>query len=72
MGYNSTNIYQIWIPNKHKIIETKNVIFDENLFYISKEIDFLQIIKKPMLETTFELIVFKYFLILQKKIQIIK
>jgi hypothetical protein len=37
VGYNSTNIFQIWIPTKRKIIFTRNVTFKEDLFYDPKE-----------------------------------
>ena len=29
VGYDSTNIYRIWIPHKGKVISTRDVIFDE-------------------------------------------
>ena len=33
VGYDSTNIFRVWIPQKRKVIRTKDVIFDENKFY---------------------------------------
>ena len=33
VGYDSTNIYQVWIPSKHKVISTRNVTFDESEKY---------------------------------------
>src|SRR5882757_144334 len=36
VGYNSTNIYRIWIPSLHKVIRTRDVIFDETSFYNPK------------------------------------
>ena len=33
MGYDSTNIYRIWIPAKNRVIRTRDVTFNENLFY---------------------------------------
>ena len=36
VGYNSTNIYRIWISSLYKVIRTKDVTFDETLFYDPK------------------------------------
>jgi hypothetical protein len=33
VGYDSTSIFRVWIPQKRKVIRTKDVIFDENKFY---------------------------------------
>jgi hypothetical protein len=33
VGYDSTNIFRIWIPSKKQIIRTRDVTFDETLFY---------------------------------------
>jgi hypothetical protein len=33
VGYNSTNIYRVWIPYTRRIISTRNVIFDESKFF---------------------------------------
>jgi hypothetical protein len=33
MGYNSTNIYRVWIPHQRRVISTRNVIFDESKFF---------------------------------------
>jgi hypothetical protein len=33
VGYDSTNIFQIWIPSKKKVVRTRDIIFDETLFY---------------------------------------
>jgi hypothetical protein len=35
-----TNIYQIWIPHKNKVILASNVLFDEDKFYNRKLIQF--------------------------------
>ena len=37
MGYDSTNIYRIWIPSKKKVISTTDVMFNKSLFYDPKE-----------------------------------
>jgi hypothetical protein len=39
IGYNSTNIYRIWILYKGIIISTRDVIFDEKMFFNSKWMD---------------------------------
>jgi hypothetical protein len=43
VGYDSTNIYRIWIPSLHKVIRTRDVTFDETSFYDPKgqDIDYL-------------------------------
>jgi hypothetical protein len=33
VGYDSTNIFQIWVPSKKRVIRTRDVTFDETLFY---------------------------------------
>ena len=32
VGYNLTNIYYIWIPSLHKVIWTRDIIFNKSLF----------------------------------------
>jgi transposase InsO family protein len=39
VGYDSTNIYRIWIPHKGIVISTRDVIFDENTFFDGKRTD---------------------------------
>jgi hypothetical protein len=43
VGYNSTNIYRIWIPSLRKVVRTRDVTFDETSFYDPKgqDIDYL-------------------------------
>jgi transposase InsO family protein len=36
VGYDSTNIFRIWIPHQGKVISTRDVIFDENTFFDGK------------------------------------
>ena len=36
VGYDSTNIFRIWIPSKGKVISTRDVIFDEHTFFDGK------------------------------------
>jgi hypothetical protein len=33
VGYDSTNIYWVWIPHKGIVISTRDVIFDESTFF---------------------------------------
>jgi len=39
VGYDSTNIYRIWIPHTGKVISTRDVIFDETKFFDGKRAD---------------------------------
>ena len=39
VGYDSTNIYRIWIPHKGVVISTQDVIFDEKTFFDGKRTD---------------------------------
>ena len=51
VGYNSTNIYRIWILSLRKVIQTKDATFNKNSFYNPKgqNIDYLL---KNVLEDT--------------------
>jgi hypothetical protein len=40
VGYESTNIYRIWIPHKKKVISVRDVLFDEEERYDGKLIRF--------------------------------
>ena len=55
LGYDGTNIYNIWIPSQRKVIRTRDVIFDESAYYNPSEIDLAQILTESMTETTYEL-----------------
>jgi hypothetical protein len=44
IGYESTNIYRIWIPHKKKVISARDVLFDEEEFYDGKPIRFTDIL----------------------------
>jgi hypothetical protein len=33
VGYDSTNIYRIWLPTKDQVIRTRDVVFDSTSFY---------------------------------------
>ncbi|ERF70143.1 hypothetical protein EPUS_00330 [Endocarpon pusillum Z07020] len=39
VGYESTNIYRIWIPSLEKVVRTRDVTFNEELFYDPAELD---------------------------------
>jgi hypothetical protein len=38
VGYNSTNIFRVWIPQQGKVISTRDVIFDEETFFEKKDL----------------------------------
>ena len=33
VGYDSTNIYKVWVPEKGRVISTRDVIFDETALF---------------------------------------
>ena len=37
VGYDSTNIYRIWVPSKRRVVSTRDVTFNEELTYKTKE-----------------------------------
>jgi hypothetical protein len=39
VGYDSTNIWRIWIPSRNKVIRTRDVTFKDNLIYDPAELD---------------------------------
>ena len=51
VGYDGTNIYNIWIPSQRKVIRTRDVFFHENEFYKAGDIDIAQVEKEPFLQT---------------------
>lgn len=48
--YDSTNIFQVWIPSQQKIIRTRDVLFDKTSFYNSHKLDLMQLATEPMVE----------------------
>jgi hypothetical protein len=46
MGYDSSNIYRIWISSKKKVIRIRDVTFNEQLFYDSAEINLGHILRE--------------------------
>ena len=53
LKYDDSNIYFIWISNQQKVIRTKDVIFDESIYYDSSEIDVVKLLKS-MIELLIE------------------
>jgi hypothetical protein len=39
VGYDSTNIFRIWIPSKNTVIRTRDVTFDHTSFYDPRDVD---------------------------------
>jgi hypothetical protein len=39
VGYDSTNIFRIWIPSEERVVTTRDFTFQETVFYDSKESD---------------------------------
>ena len=39
ISYNSSNIFRIWIPTKNQIIRTRDITFDNSLYYNLKVTD---------------------------------
>ena len=44
VGYDSTNIYRIWIPSKKTVLSTRDVIFDESRTYDPNEPDLIDLL----------------------------
>ena len=51
IGYDSTNIFLVWIPSQRKIIRTRDVLFDETSLYNPSEPDLAQLTMEPMTES---------------------
>jgi len=41
IGYQSTNIYRVWIPSLAKVISTRDVVFDESVVFSGKTEDLM-------------------------------
>src|SRR5712664_4029101 len=39
VGYDSTNIFRVWIPHRGEVISSRDVIFDEDEFFDGKKVD---------------------------------
>jgi Reverse transcriptase (RNA-dependent DNA polymerase)/GAG-pre-integrase domain len=46
VGYDSTNIWRIWIPSSNRIIRSRDVIFDEKDVYNPVEVDINHLVKE--------------------------
>ena len=55
VGYNSTNVFNIWIPSQRKIIRVRDIIFDKEAFYEPGEINIVQLEKELFLYNTFNI-----------------
>jgi hypothetical protein len=44
VGYDSTNIYRIWIPSRNIVLSTRDVIFDESRLYDPNEPDLVDLL----------------------------
>lgn len=49
VGYDSTNIYHIWIPSQRKVVRTRDVTFNEDSKYQPHELDAAQLTSEPFL-----------------------
>ena len=70
VGYEARTIFRIWIPSQRKIIRTRDVLFDDDSIYDPHDIDVMQIINEPMLETTYDPINAKYYTHIQQDIEL--
>lgn len=50
LGYDSTNIFKIWIPSRKKIIRTRDVTFNDQQFYDPHELDLFHVLREEVEE----------------------
>jgi hypothetical protein len=50
VGYDSTNIFRIWIPSQQKVIRTRDVKFNEDEFYKPDDPDLTQLLQEEASE----------------------
>jgi Reverse transcriptase (RNA-dependent DNA polymerase) len=48
VGYDASNIYRVWIPSQEKVIRTRDVTFDDTLFYDPSELDLGHILREEV------------------------
>lgn len=48
VGYDSTNIYRIWIPSEGKVVRTRDVSFDEERFYDPSELGLGHVLREEI------------------------
>lgn len=46
VGYDSRNIYRIWIPSKKRVIRTRDVTFDHSSFWTPDDLDIGDMLKE--------------------------
>src|ERR1700716_3876703 len=46
VGYDSTNIYQVWIPSRDKVICIQDVTMNDDLFYNLSDLDIGDILRE--------------------------
>ena len=56
VGYDSTNIYRIWIPSRNKVVRIRDVTFKDNLFYNPSQPDLGHILREEV-EQTIEILI---------------
>jgi hypothetical protein len=47
VGYESTNIFRIWVPSRNEVIKTRDVTFNETLFYDPNIKDLAELLRQP-------------------------
>jgi hypothetical protein len=45
VGYDSTNIFRIWVPSKQRVVRSRDVTFNETLFYDPLVPDITQLLR---------------------------
>jgi hypothetical protein len=48
VGYESTNIFRVWIPSQRKVVSTRDVTFDETRFYDPRERDLAYLLREDV------------------------
>ena len=56
VGYDSRNIFRIWIPSKNQVIRTRDVSFDENTFYKLDDVDGALLVQEEELQHTIQIL----------------
>lgn len=46
VGYDSTNIFRIWIPSQERVIRTRDVLFNKDEFYNPEDPDLTQLLQE--------------------------
>ena len=56
VGYDSRNIYRIWVPSKNQVIRTRDVSFDENTFYKLDDVDGALLVQEQELHDNIQIL----------------